>query len=378
MNPALALRYRPRTWSDITGQRTVRAVLTQMIKTGDIPPALLFTGSRGTGKTTTARILAASLNCPAEVKPCGQCAVCVSIFDGSSTDVLEIDAASNGLVDDIRAIRQAVLYATSAAWRVVMLDEAHSMSREAFNALLKVLEEPPDQTVFVLLTTEPGRILGTVASRCMSFEFRRIPPADIAARLAYIASAESLKATPELLAHIAERANGGLRDAVMTLDQVSRVGVATIAQFQMLMAEADIAPALLGRLVTGDLAGAYGLLDDHLCATGDAHGVSTALVALLRDLLVLQGGGLLTCQGQPLADRCALATKLDAGRVFVAMRALWDLKTRVRVTDDARSMIELAFVVMADALGSITVGAPAVPAAPRKMTLADLQAATAG
>lgn len=377
MNPALALRYRPRDWGDITGQRTVRAVLTQMIRTGDIPPAMLFTGSRGTGKTTTARILAASLNCSAGPKPCGECGSCVAIYDGSSTDVLEIDAASNGLVDDIRAIRTAVLYATSAPWRVVMLDEAHSMSREAFNALLKVLEEPPDQTVFVLLTTEPGRILGTVASRCMSFEFRRLSPADIAGRLTYIAAKEGFKATPELIAHIAIRANGGMRDAVMTLDQVSRVGVATIAQFQMLMAETDVAPALLGRLVTGDIAGAYGILDDHLTATGDASAVGTGLVTLLRDLLVLQGGGVLTCQGQPLIDRVTLSTKLDGGRVFAAMRALWDLKTKVRVTDDARSMLELAFVVMADALGSITVGAPA-STAPRKMTLADLKGATAG
>src|SRR6187397_78319 len=270
----MALKYRPRTFDDLVGQVSVQVILREMVKRDAVPSALLFDGVRGSGKTTSARILAASLNCEADSRPCGVCPSCKSIFDGSSLDVQEIDAASNGLVSDIRALVEQVLYSTGGRYRVVLLDECHSMSREAMNALLKTLEEPPPSTVFVLLTTEPSKILDTIVSRCMKFTFRRISVADIVGRLEWICAQEDLAVEPALIRAIAERADGGMRDAVMTLDQVVRVQVSTADRFDELFGESDFAPALVTAMAAGDKPRAFELLDAQLITTGDANAVT--------------------------------------------------------------------------------------------------------
>ena len=349
MTETLALRWRPRTFDDLVGQPAVQIILKQMIKIGRTPSALMFDGCRGTGKTTTARILAAALNCTEDGKPCGTCPSCKAVFDGSSMDVVEIDAASNGLVDDIRALRQQVMYRQQGNHRVVILDEAHSMSQAAFNALLKTLEEPPPNTVFLLLTTEPGRIPDTVASRCMPFTFRRLTIAHITTRLAQIAHAEGFAVEHDLLALIADRADGAMRDAIMVLDQVGRVGMTTAEQYQRLIGHTDHASGILQRLVDGDLPGAFARLDRALTEVADAAQITNDAISTLRDVLVLRAGGEVTKTGTALAARQHLALALDTPAVVNAMKILWQLRTQANHYDN-RSSLEMAVVMLGEVL----------------------------
>jgi DNA polymerase III subunit gamma/tau len=350
----LALKYRPTWWADVAGQTPSIAVLYRMAALRTVPTALIFTGLRGTGKTTTARILAAAMNCEAGVGPpdqwpCRECASCKSIMDGTSLDVTEIDAASNGGVEQIRKLREMCQYSTPGADHVVILDEVHSCSRDAFNALLKTLEEPPPDTTFILLTTEVGKVLPTVFSRCMEFPFRALPIAAIVKRLRQICDAEGLAMDQELLLAIAERAEGAMRDAVVALDQVARVGVTDVARWRALTGSKDFAPVLVGHMIDGDFPALYAELDKVLQENGDFAYVTSKLVFCLRDLLVLQGGGTLTAGGSALALRQTLAGRTDATRVASAMRVLWDLRTKV-ARIEPRASLELAVTMCAERL----------------------------
>ncbi len=373
----LALKYRPRRFADLVGQAPVQVMLSRMVAAGKVPPAILLDGPRGTGKTSTLRILAAALNCEAsdreELKgePCGVCASCKAVFDGSSLDLREIDAASHGLVEDIRQLRQDVLYATGGRYRVVGLDEAHNISRAGFNALLTVLEEPPPGTVFVLLTTEPGKILETVASRLMPFTFRRVTRDEITNRLIHINILESLGVDPELLVVLAERAQGGLRDAVVALDQCTRAGLVTLPAWTTVMGETDPGPRLLQAIRRGP-GEAFSTLADILTATGDPAAIAHILTATLRDLCMLRAGGTVTATGSALQARQELAEDIGAGETVAAMVTLWNLKTRYRFGDDPRADLELAVAALADRLAP---KAPTQTEAPeRRLTLAELAA----
>lgn len=356
---SLALKFRPKSFDDLAGQNAVQVILRQMVQTGKVPHALLFDGTRGTGKTTTARILAAALNCDTPPGPCGHCVSCKSVFDGASLDVLEIDAASNGLVDNIRELRQQVMYRVGGNYRVVILDEAHSMSTAAFNALLKTLEEPPPFTVFILCTTEPRRIPDTVMSRCMPFTFRRLAVADIVGRLTQIAAAEQLDTEPALLQLIAERAAGAMRDAVMSLDQMARVGIRTAEAYTYLMGDLDTGPVLLTAITTGNHATSFAVLRDQLTQTGDTTTIAAGLTTTLADLLVLGAGGTITATGNALSARQGLGARIDAPTVLAAMRLLWDLKTKTRVGDD--SGLDLIVALLTD-LFATRAPAPLAPA----------------
>jgi DNA polymerase III subunit gamma/tau len=350
----LALKYRPAVWADVSGQKHVTAVLYRMARRGTLPSALLLAGSMGCGKTSTARILGAALNCEAEnqsadVWPCGSCPSCKAVAAGNSLDVIEVDAASNGGIDAIRQLQELARYGSPGRWKVVLLDEAHAMSRDGFNALLKMLEEPPENTLFVLLTTEPGKIMATVASRCMTFTFRRLPPAAIIARLEHICGLEDIRAEPALLAEIASRADGGMRDAVMLLDQVTSVGITDLARFTALLGESDVAVPLVQAMAAGDYPAVYAALDEAVAQAGDPGAVTAKLADLLADLLVLRSGGAVAAQGEPLEARKALAARLDTGRLTAAVKALWDLQTKVRV-EDRRAGLKLACVVVSERL----------------------------
>ena len=220
----LARKWRPRGFDDLIGQESIIRVLTNSLEQGKIAHAYLFSGPRGVGKTSTARILAKALNCkngPTPV-PCGACSFCTSITDGSSIDVMEIDGASNNSVNDIRDLRERVKYVPSGGrYKVYIIDETHMLSDAAFNALLKTLEEPPPHVVFVLATTAPGKIPATVLSRCQHLPFRRIPGHKIKERLKNIANTEGISITDPALEMVARAADGSLRDSLTILDQIS-------------------------------------------------------------------------------------------------------------------------------------------------------------
>ena len=219
-------KYRPQRFDQLVGQEAIAATLGNALRSGRIAPAYLFSGPRGTGKTSSARILARSLNCIGSdgptPEPCGTCELCTSIANGNALDVIEIDAASNTGVDNIRELIERSRFApVQARWKVYVVDECHMLSTAAFNALLKTLEEPPPRVVFVLATTDPQRVLPTILSRCQRFDFRRIPLDALERHLSWIAEQEEIGITTEALHVVAQRAQGGLRDAESLLDQLS-------------------------------------------------------------------------------------------------------------------------------------------------------------
>ncbi len=236
-------KYRPNNLDELVGQKFISITLKQALLTKKIAPAYLFNGPRGTGKTSSARIFAKSLNCQAfdqpTITPCCKCDLCRQISDGSALDIIEIDAASNTGVENIREIIERARFApTQARWKVYVIDECHMLSTAASNALLKTIEEPPSRVVFILATTNPERVLNTIKSRCQKFDFRRISPSDIFQHLSEIAKKESIKYEVQALKMIAKRSNGGMRDAQSLLEQLNLLpeGV-TINNIQNLLGE---------------------------------------------------------------------------------------------------------------------------------------------
>ena len=219
----IARKWRPQSFHDLVGQEHISTTLLNALRNDRLPQALLFTGVRGTGKTSSARILAKSLRCPnaKDFVPCGVCRECEDIANSRSLDVIEIDGASNNGVDAIRELRETVGYMPSSGrWKVYIIDEVHMLSTSAFNALLKTLEEPPPHVVFIMATTEAQKIPNTILSRCQRFDFRRIPSRQIAAQLQKICEAEGVRVEPEAVWLIARQADGSMRDSQSLLDQV--------------------------------------------------------------------------------------------------------------------------------------------------------------
>jgi DNA polymerase-3 subunit gamma/tau len=287
-------KYRPQRFNQLVGQEAIAATLGNALRTGRIAPAYLFCGPRGTGKTSSARILARSLNCVGSdgptPEPCGVCELCTSIAAGNALDVIEIDAASNTGVDNIRELIERSRFApVQARWKVYVVDECHMLSTAAFNALLKTLEEPPPRVVFVLATTDPQRVLPTILSRCQRFDFRRIPLQALEQHLAWIAEQESIGITPEALHVVAQRAQGGLRDAESLLDQLSLLPapIEATAVWELLGAVPEqelleLARALASAEPLALLEGSRELLERGR----EPAAVLQGLVSLLRDLVL--------------------------------------------------------------------------------------------
>ncbi len=291
----LARKWRPETFAEVVGQKHVVLTLAAAVETDRVAHAHLFAGPRGVGKTTVARILAKSLNCEKGPtgEPCGECGTCTEIAAGRSLDVIEIDGASNRKIEDARGIRETVQYAPlSGRMKVYIIDEAHMLTREAFNALLKTLEEPPPHVVFVLATTEPGKIPETIASRCQRFDFHRISSSEIEGRLAEIAAAENIDVEDGALKLVAARADGSMCDAVSLLDQLMSVGKGAVTSDDVArvlgIPDSDVYFEISDAVASHDTSAVLGALEDALDSGFDARDLLNGLVEHIRNLLLVR------------------------------------------------------------------------------------------
>ncbi|HMA47736.1 MAG TPA: DNA polymerase III subunit gamma and tau, partial [Frankiaceae bacterium] len=362
MSTALYNRYRPATFAQVVGQEHVTDALRQALRTGRLHHAYLFSGPRGCGKTSCARILAASLNCVhgPTPEPCGRCEQCLAIRAGSSMDVIEIDAASHGLVDDARDLRERAFFApASARYKVYVVDEAHMVTAAAFNALLKVVEEPPPYLKFVFATTEPDKVIPTIRSRTHHYAFRLVPPTVLRDHLARVCAAEGVDVDPAVLPLVVRAGAGSMRDALSVLDQlVAGAGTEGLRY--------DTAVALLGltdgvllddavdALAARDGATLFAVVDRVVSSGHDPRRFATDLLERLRDLIVLDAvpdaparGLLEACPPDQLERMRGQAARLGAAELSRAADVVHTGLVEMRGTMSPRLLLE---IVLARAL----------------------------
>jgi len=291
---ALYRKWRPKTFDEMIGQDSISSLLKRQAAEGKVSHAYLFAGTRGTGKTTSAKILAKAVNCehPIDGNPCGECFACRSIDDGSATDVLEIDAASNNRVDDVRELIDEVVYPpTLLKKRVYIIDEVHMLTDSAFNALLKTLEEPPEYVLFILATTELNELPATIISRCMRFDFKRIEPDALAARCRFVANQENISITDEALGLIAKLADGAVRDALSLLDACAawkNSGEVTISDVreQLGISDNDALVELFSAIRSRDVAKALSVIARIHEGSGDPSVFLEDMISFVRDSII--------------------------------------------------------------------------------------------
>ena len=358
MYQALYRKWRPRTFSDVSGQETVTAALKNELKTGRLSHAYLFTGCRGTGKTTCAKILAKAVNCahPVDGDPCNECAICHGIDDGTILDVTEIDAASNNGVDSIRDLRDEVAFTpVSGTYRVYIIDEVHMLSAGAFNALLKTLEEPPAHVIFILATTEVHKLPATILSRCQRFDFGRIRPEEIAARITYVATEEGLTITPDAAMLLARLADGALRDGLSLLDQCASVAqhidMDTVTAVTG-MAGQDTLAQLTDCVAAQDAPAALALVDQLYRSAKDMERLCAEWVTYLRNLMVLTSvrevGELIVATPDELNAMRAEAQKLGLPTILHMMEVLQGTLDRLKGGVSRRVEMEMAVLRLCD------------------------------
>ncbi len=377
MGQALYRKWRPQTFDDLIGQEHVVRTLRNALRMGQVHHAYLFAGPRGTGKTTTARLLAKAVNClaPVEERPCNQCEICRAVNEGRLMDLIEIDAASHTGVDNVRDILEKVPFRPSQArYKVYVIDEAHMLSISAFNALLKTLEEPPEHVIFVLATTEPHRILPTVLSRCQRFEFRRIPVEAIAARLRTICTAEGIEAESEALEVIARAATGSLRDAISLLDQIASAGKVTGEAVRRTLGSGsrETVLAIVRAWIGGDVAAGLRAINAAVDQGADARQLARQVADFLRGLMLTKLGAGNAWVEPTAEERKALATLASQASTEGLVRAT-RLFAEVAATRSSgwrpQLPLELAFVeatlkpapVQAPATTSPALSAPTRP-----------------
>lgn len=357
----IARKYRPLTFTDLTGQEHITRTLTRALDQQRLHHAYLFSGVRGTGKTTSARILAKGLNCHKGVtsKPCLQCPSCLEIATGGSLDVLEIDAASNTGVDNVRdvIINNIAMAPARDRYKVFIIDEVHMLSNSAFNALLKTLEEPPSHVIFIMATTELHKVPDTILSRCQQFEFRQIPTEKISQRLREIADNEGIKINNEALREIARSGAGSLRDAQSAFDQVIAFGGNEITEEDVTASLGLVSNATLGRfaeaIVNRDTAGIMTLVEEVFARGYDLRNFTRELMAYLRHLLVIKSGvtsgemlGVADVEIAKLSELAAQFSEEDLVRCF---HLLAETEKEVKDSPHPRFQLEIGLVKLAHA-----------------------------
>jgi len=353
---SLYRRHRPGSFDEVVGQQHVVRTLRNAVELDNVHHAYLFVGSRGTGKTSMAKILARSLNCERggpTITPCGECESCVTIAAGTSLDVIEMDAASNRSVDDVRDLRERVAFAPAAGrWKVYILDEAHMLTKEAWNAFLKTLEEPPPNTVFVLATTEAHKVMATIADRCQRFDFQRPTLEQIAEVLRRVAAAEEISVEDGAVMMIARAAGGSFRDALSTLDQLVAFGGRSVGLDAVLdllgAADADLLFGAVDAVAAEDAAGTLAAVERMARSGRDPTQFARDLLAHLRHLLIARETGevpdsfVITATD---ADRLrAQAAAVGAATIVRTIDELAAALTAVREGDEARLAVEIALL----------------------------------
>lgn len=354
---ALYRSYRPQDFKSVAGQRHVVTTLQNAIKLNKVAHAYLFSGPRGTGKTSMAKIMAKALNCVhgPTTEPCNECEICKGITKGTISDIVEIDAASNNGVDEIRDLRDKVKYLPSECrYKVYIIDEVHMLSQGAFNALLKTLEEPPSHVIFILATTEPHKIPATILSRCQRFDFQSLDKADIVERLQYVLNAENIKATPEAVDLIAESSEGGMRDALSLLDQsISYSTDDLISEDDVLAVSGNISSQIILHMLKEALesnsAEVLKSLGEIISDGKEIPRIINDVIIFLRDALVAKIGS---------SNSLKSAYKTEEYQVFLAkisneiiykwLDILNDTLNNIKFTTQKRAYLELGLLKMAD------------------------------
>lgn len=359
MYKALYRKYRPSTFDDVVSQPHITTTLRNQIVSGKTAHAYLFTGSRGTGKTTCARILAKALNClhPVDGNPCLECEICRDAEENALSDIIEIDAASNNGVDDVRDLRDGAVYtAERCKYRIYIIDEVHMLTKEAFNALLKIMEEPPPHVKFILATTEIHKVLPTILSRCQRYDFRRILPKDITERLLYVAEQEKISLDPEAAELIAKTADGGMRDALSLLDQC--IAFSDNVTLDIVSGAAGIAGRepvfdILEAAADCDAAKAIGVVDKLYGMSKDMQKLCDELIAQFRNVMVAKAVpenlDLLVCMPSELEKIKALAGRLSIDEIMRKLEILQSCNERIARVSSKRVEMEMCLIKLCTA-----------------------------